>query len=72
MSLQKLGALLLLWLSFSSNAGADFAGPVVSILDGDTIDFCITITPSVSASAVSTALKRVRHMAAAPSMPLQF
>jgi endonuclease YncB( thermonuclease family) len=38
MSLQKLGALLLVWLSFSSSAAADFTGPVVSVLDGDTIE----------------------------------
>ena len=38
MSFLKLGPLLLVWLSFSSNAAADFTGPVVSILDGDTIE----------------------------------
>ena len=38
MRLRKLGVLLLVGLSFSSNAAADFTGPVVSILDGDTIE----------------------------------
>src|SRR5437868_4507740 len=38
MSLYKLEALILVWLSFSSHAAADFTGPVVSVLDGDTIE----------------------------------
>jgi micrococcal nuclease len=38
MSLRKLGALILLWVSFSSTDAADFTGPVISVLDGDTID----------------------------------
>ena len=38
MSLHLVVALLFLWLSFPSHAAADFTGPVVSVLDGDTIE----------------------------------
>ena len=45
MSLKKLGALLLIGLLFSSNAAADFIGPVVSVLDGDTIEVLHNMHP---------------------------
>src|SRR5262245_44549478 len=45
MSLRKLGVLLLFWLSLSSQAAASFIGPVVSVLDGDTIEVMHNMHP---------------------------
>ena len=55
---------LALWL-FATSAvnAADFSGPVVSVLDGDTIESCTTNTPSVSVSAASTAQKEAKPTA---------
>jgi len=49
MSLRKLGALLLVGLSFSTDATASFTGPVVSVLDGDTIEVLYNTHPPVMA-----------------------
>lgn len=48
---------LVLILLIPSLAIADFTGPVVSVLDGDTIEVLHNTHPELSASAVSTALK---------------
>ena len=49
--------------SFSVVLASDFTGPVVSVLDGDTIESCTTNTPSVSVSAASTAQKEAKPTA---------
>src|SRR5262245_2108963 len=45
MSLRKLGVLLLFLLSLSSQAAASFIGPVVAVLDGDTIEVLHNMHP---------------------------
>ena len=49
MSLRKLGVLLLFLLSLSSQAAASFIGPVVAVLDGDTIEVLYNTHPPVMA-----------------------
>lgn len=61
-------AALVLLLVAAAHA-ADFTGPVVSILDGDTIEVLTTPIPHVSASAASTVLRKAKPLATERSKP---
>jgi hypothetical protein len=49
---------------------SDFTGPVVAVLDGDTIEVpCTTSALNASVSVVSTALRKAKPLATMPSTP---
>ena len=48
-------------------SAADFSGPVVSVLDGDTIEVLATNALNASASAGSTARRNAKPTATTPS-----
>ena len=58
--------------TFSAVLALDFTAPVVSILDGDTLEVLTPNTLNASALAASTALRKTKPTAREPSKPHLF